>query len=91
MKQCNFGSICRWASSRQFLLAQKKAQKITEYCDTAPLNGAEFTLSVTKNVAPFETVRILRKIRTLQVAIVLPLSNGVTGDRSTETSDRLFG
>ena len=24
-------------------------------------------------------------------AIVLPLSNGVTGDQSTETSDRLFG
>ena len=30
------------------------------------LNGAEFTLSVAKNVALFETVRILRKIRTVK-------------------------
>ena len=30
------------------------------------LNGAEFTLSVAKNVELFETVRILRKIRTLR-------------------------
>ena len=45
------------------------------------LKGAEFTLSVAKNVALFETVRVLR----------LLLSNGVTGDRSTETNDRLFG
>ena len=34
------------------------------------LNGAEFTLSVAKNVALFETVPILRNIRTLR----LPLS-----------------
>ena len=34
-----------------------------------------------QNVAIFETVRILRKIRTLRV---LPMPNGVTGDRSTE-------
>ena len=33
-----------------------------------PLNGAEFTLSVAKNVAPFETARTLREL--------LPLSNG---------------
>ena len=45
------------------------------------LKGAEFTLSVAKNVALFETVRFLH----------LLLSNGVTGDRSTETNDRLFG
>ena len=30
------------------------------------LNGAKFTLSVAKNVALFETVRILRKIRTVK-------------------------
>ena len=28
-----------------------------------PLNGAEFTLSVAKNVALFETVRILRTVK----------------------------
>ena len=50
------------------------------------LKWREFTLSVAKNVALLETVRILHKIRTLP-AIVLPLSYGVTGDRSTETSD----
>ena len=32
----------------------------------SPLNGAEFTLSVAKNVAFFETVPILRKIRTVK-------------------------
>ena len=54
------------------------------------LNGADFTLSVAKNVALFETVPILRKIRTLRFN--LPLSNGcVTGDRSTETNDRFSG
>ena len=30
------------------------------------LNGAKFTLSVAKNVALFETVRILRKFRTVK-------------------------
>ena len=34
------------------------------------LNGAEFTLSVAKNVALFETVRILRNLRTLRFAFV---------------------
>ena len=37
------------------------------------LNGAEFTISVAKNVALFEAVRIVRRK-------VLLLSNGVTGD-----------
>ena len=48
---------------------------------SSPLNGAEFTLSVAKNVALFETVRIL----------VLLLSNGMTGDRGSETNDRISG
>ena len=30
---------------------------------SSPMNGAEFTLSVAKNVALFETVRILRTVK----------------------------
>ena len=54
----------------------------------SPPNGAEFTLPLPK-VALFETVHILRKIRTLRFAI--RLSNRVTGDRSIETNNRISG
>ena len=46
-----------------------------------PLNGAEFTLSIAKNVALVETVPILR----------FASANGVTEDRSTKTVDRISG
>ena len=47
------------------------------------LNGAEFTLSVAKNVALFETVRILRTVKW----------RGWQGipDRSSKTNDRISG
>ena len=52
--------------------------------------GAEFTLSFAKNVALFsKQFAIFRKFALF--AIVLPQSNGVTGDRSNETNDQIFG
>ena len=61
-------------------------QKFTLFV-SLPKIRAEFTLSVAKSVALSETVPIFRKIPLL----VLPLSNGVTGDRSTQTNDEISG
>ena len=44
--------------------------KIAPLFPPPPLNAAEFTFSVAKNVAFFETIPILRKIRTLRFAAV---------------------
>ena len=46
------------------------------------LNGAEFTLSIAKNVALFETVRILRTVK---------WRDRLTGDRSSKVNDGISG
>ena len=50
------------------VLAKSFALSLPKLCTSVSplLSGAEFTLSVAKNVALFETVRILREIRTVK-------------------------
>ena len=52
-------------------------------------NGAEFTFSVAKTLHFSKQFAFFVKFAFF--AIVLPLPNGVTGDRSTEKNDRISG
>ena len=54
------------------------------------VNGAEFTLSVAKNVALFETVPILRKTRTLRFTSVKWLREKWSKHRNKLTIDASF-